>query len=183
MDDIELNAGGSGALLNPTAPPADTLKTIAYIRSLKSNLEGKGTPTTTAGQEYTMGAYRIKGRVVSKYDGTQSLYGNLNNRSIAIQDSNLANSGMCIRVGSATNNTFAVGDQVDVVLTGGKMSYYAGQLQVALANDANITKTTASNSPKAATTITYTDLVSGNYECMYVALEKCSGHYRFCGWA
>lgn len=179
IDDITLNEGGSGAVIVPVIPPADTLKNIAFIRSLKSNLEGKGTPTTTAGQEYTVGAYRIKGRVVSKYDGTQSLYGNLNNRSIAIQDSNLANSGICIRLASATKNTFALGDQVEAVLTGGKMSYYAGQLQIALASDDSISKTTASNSPVSPTTITYADLATGNYECMYVAMEQVQATIDF----
>ena len=172
IDDIILNPGGSGAVIVPVIPPADTLKHISFIRSLKTNLEGKGSPSTTSGQEYTVGPYSIKGRVVSVYDGTKTLYGNLSNLSIAVQDSNIANSGLCIRLSSASKNTFALGDEVKAVLTGGKMSYYGGQLQVALASDDSISKTTATNSPVSPTTITYADLATGNYECMYVGMEN-----------
>lgn len=181
VDDIELNTGGNGPLLDPVVAPVtpDTLASIASIRSMQTQLAGKGYPTTTSGQEYAVGAYRIKGRVVSKYDGTQAQYGNLNNRSIAIQDSTLANSGLCIRVASASSNTFALGDQVQVVLTGGKLSYYAGQLQVTLANDANITKTAAANQALSPTTITYADLISGRYECMYVAINNVQATLAF----
>lgn len=110
----------------------------------------------------------VKGTVVSNYRHTDN--GGLNNytsqKAIVIQDETAG-----IQLFCAENNTaFAIGDEVEVNLTGQTLSVYnKGPLQVNGIALNSITKVgTQTLTPKE---ITAAQLVSGNFESMYVAVK------------
>lgn len=135
------------------------VKTIADIRALKTEVPSNGNTYLITNN------WTITGHVVSDKAG-----GNLNAQNFALVDGTTANSGIIIRLSAA--HSFNVGEEVTVNLQGATLSNYNGLLQMAPSEDSKAAKTaTAANVPSPVT-ITVTQLTSGDYESMYVAIEN-----------
>lgn len=113
---------------------------------------------------------KIKGIVVS--NGDEKTGSSINNKSIAIQDGTSKNSGIILRVLDASNNTFATGDEVEVLLTGAKTSIYQGTFQVQPKEDSYIVKTDKANAPLDPISVTIEQILNDDYQSMYVQLEE-----------
>ena len=105
------------------------------------------------------GSLKIKGVVVSNKD----LKNLTPAKSIHVQDENAG-----IHVKLSDNSTFAFGDEVEVDLSGKKLSFYKKALQVDAASVKKLgTKTVE------AKEVSIDDLLAGKYASQYVAVKEC----------
>ena len=110
----------------------------------------------------------VKGRVISNIDAATG--GNVNNKSMFIEDGTGEYSGICVRFASSDKNVLELGDEVTVAMDGGNISIYGGTVQLTPSGDDKIVKTAAAKEVQAPVSVAYADLMK--YQCMYVATPK-----------
>lgn len=123
--------------------------------------------------------YQIVGVVVS--NGSTETGGNINNKSLAIQDGFGVNSGIIIRFSDANNNKYKLGDEVSVSLINGTISLYNGTYQITPKEDAKIKITSTPNSPLLPIEISYEQLNTTDYQSMYVQIANVKVAASFSG--
>lgn len=162
VDDFKLVEGGSGTIIvgegGGEVGPA-TLKSISEVRALKSNIPANNNTYVIADN------WKIKGRVISD-NATK----HLQVYQLAVQEGTAANSGIMVNLKEqGATHTFAIGDEVEIVIKDATLKNYNNLIQV-IVPKANITKTAAATAPVSATTIAADKLA--DYESMYIAIAK-----------
>ncbi|MBS1638450.1 MAG: hypothetical protein JSR12_00180 [Bacteroidetes bacterium] len=103
-------------LTGPRCAASATVLSIAQLRSMYT------------GSDLTLGAYKVRGIVIS--DATNK---NISAGNIVIQNTGTTPSGIDLFFGAAATTTaFNIGDSIEVNITGGTLSSYNGMLQVKL---------------------------------------------------
>lgn len=119
-----------------TGPRCNSLLTLADIKSIRNLFPGTGTFTVPMGT-------KIKGIVIS--DKSQS---NINSQNVVVQD---GTAGIVVRF-SSSSGLPALGDEVEVNISGATLSEYFGVLQVGNLSSSKYIKTgTGTITPKTAT--------------------------------
>ncbi|MBS1580509.1 MAG: hypothetical protein JST29_12825 [Bacteroidetes bacterium] len=131
-------------LTGPRCAASATVLSIAQLRSMYT------------GSDLTLGAYKIRGVVIS--DATNK---NLSAGNIVIQNTGTNPSGIDLFFGAAATTTaFNIGDSIEVNITGGTLSSYNGMLQVKLSAAALPSGTLATGITVTPTTTTIAQLNS-----------------------
>ncbi|MCI2081787.1 MAG: DUF5689 domain-containing protein [Bacteroidales bacterium] len=140
--------------------------TITPISDLWSTY---GDQVSTSGASVTLGVdITVKGRVLSNIDPDTG--GNVNNKSMYIEDGTDSYSGICVRYASSGNNVLAQGDEVEITMDGGTISNYSGTIQLTPLSDDDIVKTSSANEVQAPVAVAYADMMK--YQSMYIATPK-----------
>ena len=157
IDDIKLVTGNGGQEvdLDSTTPPSNAeLKSVSYVWSTYASQVPANNNTVKITEDI-----KIKGLVVSHKEANLNT-SNIEDYLFAVQDGTAANSGLTINI---TDHTFAVGDEVEVVLKDATLKNYQGLLQVA----GTATKISSGNT---VTPVTITADQLGSYQSMLVKI-------------
>lgn len=131
-------------LTGPRCAASATVLSIAQLRSMYT------------GSNLTLGAYKIRGVVIS--DATNS---NMATGNMVIQNTGTNPSGIDLYFGSAANTAaFNIGDSIEVNITGGTLTSYNGMLEVSLSSGALPSGTLATGITVTPTTTTIAQLNS-----------------------
>lgn len=147
FDDFTLYEGGNGELITPDVPGEKTYITVAQLRA-------KGEVTISEN-------LYVKASVISNKDG-----GNATSLKNVVISDGIA--GIAIRF--TANADYAVGTELELSLNGAQLAKYDnGILQLNNFSNANAVAT-GETKVIAAKEITAADVVSGNFESMYVSV-------------
>ena len=153
--DVIGGTSGGGTNPNPNPTPGAGLMSISDLRALYQ------------GSNITLSGQKIRGVVIS-YKAAL----NIHEANIVLQN---GTSGVVVRFNSGNNHTFAIGDSLEIDLTGASLEIYNGLLQV---NRANLTTTTTiatgiAVTPRIATVADILANVTG-YESTLVTIQNAT---------